>query len=52
VGVNILNPDATFFITTTKELPPSCDSEDGGTFGYQSLANSKATQSVDIWAHG
>lgn len=50
VGVSTDNPDNTFFLTATTTLAPACESEDGGKFGFQTLANFNAQATNEMWA--
>jgi hypothetical protein len=49
VGVMIENADSTYFATTTETLQPGCDSDDGGKFGFQSIADFKAASANEMW---
>jgi hypothetical protein len=50
VGVRIDNVEKTRFLTGLTNVAPSCQSSDGGTFGYQFLLNINDTNRV--WATG
>ena len=50
IGVFIENRTKTFFISSQTELAPSCQSQDGGNYGYQYFANYNATNQSQLWA--
>ncbi len=52
IGVSIDNREKTFFITSTTQINPSCQSQDGGNYYFQLLANYNATDQANLWSAG